>query len=191
MFSFLLLIFLNLLVVGAYVQKVRKTNAAVNILEEIEEGYDFGDKLALQEATGSAGTMTAEVQLSDGRAANLKHFFRKYNSPLYDHADFIVKTADKYQMDYRLLPAIAMQESGLCRVIPHDSHNCWGWGIYGTTVTRFDSYEEAIDTVSRGIRKNYLDKGLTTATQIMQKYTPSSPDGHWAKAVNSFMKILE
>ena len=36
--------------------------------------------------------------------------------------------------DYRLLPAIAMQESTLCRSIPVDSHNCWGWGIYGDKV---------------------------------------------------------
>ena len=83
-----------------------------------------------------------------------------------------------------------MQESNLCRLIPEDSHNCWGWGIYGTTVTRFDSYDEAIETVAKGIKKNYIDKGLVTASAIMKVYTPQSK-GSWAYGVNTFLKALE
>ena len=133
---------------------------------------------------------TAEIKSGDARSANLKIFFRKHNSSLYDYADKIVEVSDKYQFDYRLLPAIAMQESNLCRVIPDDSHNCWGWGIYGTTVTKFDSYDEAIETVAKGIRKHYIDKGLVTASAIMKKYTPPS-QGSWAYGVNTFLKALE
>ncbi|KKQ23927.1 MAG: hypothetical protein US40_C0006G0041 [Candidatus Roizmanbacteria bacterium GW2011_GWC2_37_13] len=132
----------------------------------------------------------AEATVVDGRVANLKSFFRKYNSPLYNNAEKIVEVSDLHQFDYRLLPAIAMQESNLCRVIPDDSHNCWGWGIYGTTVTRFESYDEAIETVGRGIKREYIDKGLVTATAIMEKYTPSSK-GSWAHGVNTFLKALE
>ena len=83
-----------------------------------------------------------------------------------------------------------MQESTLCRAIPPNSHNCWGWGIYGNTVTRFDSYEDAIEIVAQGIKTHYLDKGLTTASKIMAKYTPSSK-GSWAFGVNTFLKALE
>lgn len=133
---------------------------------------------------------TTEVKLGDSRIVNLKSFFRKHNSPLYNYADKIIKVSDKYQFDYRLLPAIAMQESNLCRVIPDDSYNCWGWGIYGTTVTRFDSYDDAIETVGKGIKNHYIDQGLVTASAIMNKYTPSS-QGSWQYGVNSFMKALE
>lgn len=138
----------------------------------------------------SDGNYEAEVQVADGRIANLKSFFRKNNSPLYDYADKIVEISDKYKFDYRLLPAIAMQESSLCRVIPDDSHNCWGWGIYGTTVTRFNSYDEAIEAVGKGIKEHYIDKGLVTASAIMKKYTPPS-SGSWAYGVNTFLKALE
>jgi hypothetical protein len=131
-----------------------------------------------------------KVGLADSRVANLKAFFRKYNSPLYDYAEKIVEVSDRYHFDYRLLPAIAMQESNLCRFIPHNSYNCWGWGIYGDKVTRFSSYEEAIEVVAEGIKKNYLDKGLVTASQIMKKYTPSS-QGSWAHGVNVFLRLLE
>ena len=97
--------------------------------------------------------------------------------------------ADKYEIDYRLVPAIAMQESNLCKVIPHNSYNCWGWGIYGNTVTRFSSYEESIETVSRGLKKYYVDQGLKTPDQIMKKYNPSS-NGSWAFGVNFFFKAI-
>jgi hypothetical protein len=83
-----------------------------------------------------------------------------------------------------------MQESNLCRYIPENSHNCWGWGIYGDQVLRFSSYEEAIEKVAAGIKKEYIDKGLVTASMIMKKYTPSSP-GTWARGVNTFLRMLE
>lgn len=126
----------------------------------------------------------------DARVAYLKSFLRKYDSELYDHAEAIVASADKHSIDYRLVPAIAMQESNLCRVIPNGSHNCWGWGIYGDRVTRFASYPEAIETVSAGLKKYYYDQGLTTPDQIMQKYTPSS-NGSWARGVNFFFQRIE
>ncbi len=134
--------------------------------------------------------LLAEFKTQDIRVANLKYFFRKYESVLYDNSEFIVKMADQYKLDYRLIPAIAMQESGLCKNIYEGSYNCWGWGIYGNKVTRFASYDEAIETISRGLKKNYIDKGLTTPEDIMRKYTPPST-GSWAFGVNFFLKIIE
>lgn len=150
------------------------------------ENYQF---TASYKADLSKG-YTAEIKPGDARAINLKIFFRKHNSDLYNHAEKIIEVSDKYQFDYRLLPAIAMQESNLCRVIPDNSYNCWGWGIYGTTVTRFDSYDDAIETVAKGIKEHYIDEGLVTASAIMQKYTPSS-NGSWQHGVNTFLKALE
>lgn len=134
--------------------------------------------------------LLTQFSTNDIRVANLKYFFRKYGSVLYDYADVFVTTADKYSLDYRLLPAIAMQESNLCKYIYEGSHNCWGWGIYGNKVTRFSSYPEAIETISKGIKLYYVDKGLTTPEAIMRKYTPPS-DGSWAFGVNTFLKIIE
>lgn len=180
---FAILFLANLSIGVHYFQKIKRVSAANTIFKEIDASYEF-DQAAANEK-GIAGE-----KIGDLRIVNLKRFFRKYNSTLYDHAEIIVKTADKYDFDYRLLPAIAMQESGLCRVIPNDSHNCWGWGIYGSKVTRFDSYPDAIETVSKGIKKYYIDKGLTTPEQIMAKYTPSS-NGSWANGVNTFIQALE
>lgn len=138
----------------------------------------------------STSEILAEFKTEDIRVANLKFFFRKYESVLYDKSEFIVKMADQYKLDYRLIPAIAMQESGLCKHIYENSYNCWGWGIYGDKVTRFSSYEEAIETISRGLKLYYVDKGLTTPEAIMRKYTPPST-GSWAFGVNFFLKMIE
>lgn len=180
---FSILVAANLTIAIHYVQKIRRVTAANIILNEIDSAYEF-------EQSTSDRQLIADINSADPRVANLKRFFRKYNSPLYDNAEVVVTTADKYDFDYRLLPAIAMQESGLCRVIPNDSHNCWGWGIYGSKITRFESYPVAIETVSKGIKTYYIDKGLTTPEQIMAKYTPSS-NGSWARGVNQFIQALE
>lgn len=159
------------------------------ILAEISRNTGGNRQFQLSGIPEVQGVQT-DITIADSRVANLKAFFRKYNSPLYNEAEIIVKVSDEYKFDYRLLPAIAMQESNLCRVIPYESHNCWGWGIYGDTVTKFDSYEEAIKTVAKGIKKNYIDQGLITASMIMKKYTPSS-NGSWAHGVNTFLEALQ
>jgi len=186
---FIFLVIINFLLSSKITFSAKKNNQIKKILSEISV-YNPEEQFSTLSGPASSGSYRASANLADNRVANLKNFFRKYNSPLFDYADLIVNLSDKYHFDYRLLPAIAMQESNLCKYIPEDSHNCWGWGIYGNTVTKFDSYDEAITAVAKGLKEQYLDKGLITASAIMEKYTPSSP-GSWQKGVNTFLRMLE
>lgn len=127
----------------------------------------------------------------DARSELIKQYLIKYNSPLIGLEEFMVTKADEFEMDYRLIPAIAQQESNLCKVIPPNTYNCWGWGIHSRGTLGFNSYEEAISTVMNGLKNEYINKGLTTPDTIWKKYTPSSPDGAWAKGVNQFMNEME
>ncbi len=131
-----------------------------------------------------------EPEVSDARSQILKKYFSEYGSPLLNYASLIIEEADRVGMDFRLLPAIARQESGLCKVIPEDSYNCWGWGITSVGTLKFKSYEEGIKVVTQGLKNNYLDQGLVNPKDIMAKYTPQS-NGSWAQGVNEFMKDLE
>ena len=167
-----------------------RQNSTARIIKELDEKIDLNHQFALSNSPLVWNKLTTKIETEDSRAANLKFFFRKHNSPLFKYADHIVAVSDKYGFDYRLLPAIAMQESNLCKKIPVNSHNCWGWGIYKEKVTRFSSYDEAIDVVSQGIKKHYIDKGLVSLKAIMQKYTPSS-NGSWARGVGFFFLSLE
>lgn len=138
----------------------------------------------------SQNTMTAQISQEDGRAEKIRQFLARYNSPLEPYATDIVNAADEYGLDHRLIPAIAMQESNLCKKIPHGSHNCWGYGIYGGKITKFADYKEGIYTVTKGLATRYKGRGLITPDQIMKMYTPGS-NGSWAFSVNHFMDQLE
>lgn len=131
------------------------------------------------------------AEVGDARPELIRQYLIRYNSPLVSLSNYIVEKADQYGLDYRLIPAIAQQESNLCKIIPPETYNCWGWGIHSRGTLGFNSYEEAIDTVMTGLKNEYIDKGYTTPDTIWKKYTPSSPDGAWAKGVNQFMAEME
>lgn len=141
---------------------------------------------------GSKSEVSDKVGWEDGRSKIIEDFFKKYKSPLAKQSSAFVNIADKYSLDYRLLPAISMQESLGGKKVIGNSHNPFGYGIYGNLVVKFSSWEEAIERVGRAIKQDYLDKGLKTPTQIMAKYTPPSLEkgGAWAKGVSSFMEEL-
>ncbi len=135
-------------------------------------------------------SVSAEVEGKDARPELVRQYLASFESPLVPYADYVVSDADKYGLDYRLTTAIAQQESNLCKIIPPSTHNCWGWGITSVSSLSFDSFDEGIEIVSKGIKENYIDEGFITPEQIMTKYTPSSPNGAWAKGVRQFMSEI-
>ncbi|HRN95928.1 MAG TPA: hypothetical protein PLD54_00600 [Candidatus Levybacteria bacterium] len=136
---------------------------------------------------GTVSTAGIDLGSQDARINALEVFFARHKSPLKGHGKKIVVEADKHGFDYRLLPAIAMQESNLCKKVPKEAkNNCWGFGIYGKKRTSFDSFDDAIRIVSKTLANSYIDNGLETPEQIMSKYTPNS-NGSWAEGVTYFM----
>ena len=146
-------------------------------------------RVAFAALPAASGTLKINITSQDARLAAVKTFFKKYHSELLPFAEDVINSADKYGLDFRLIPAIAMQESTGCKNAPKNSHNCWGFGIYAKKVTRFDNYSQAIDTVTKTLAKQYKANGLETPEQIMTRYTPGS-NGSWAKGVNQFMNQL-
>lgn len=142
---------------------------------------------AIPEVLGESVTSIAP---KEARVDILMEFLGRYKSPLEPYSKLIVDTADKYEVDYRLLPAIAMQESTLCKKIPKDSYNCWGFGIYGKKVTRFKNFDEAIETITKTLARDYHGRGLVEPEEIMSRYTPSNK-GEWAQNVSYIMRKLE
>lgn len=138
----------------------------------------------------AASALSYRITQEDARIESVQEFLTRYGSPLAPYAEHIVAASDIYGIDYRLLPSIAMQESNLCKKAPKDSHNCWGFGIYGKKITTFDSYPQAIEAVSKTLAKEYVRKGLTSPGEIMTKYTPSNT-GAWANSVSFFMNFLD
>ena len=136
-------------------------------------------------------TVDGIATASDARPQIIRNYLERYSSPLLGHENYLVSRSDDMGIDFRLITAIAQQESNLCKIIPAKTYNCWGWGIHSKGTLGFKSYNDAIDAVTVGLKENYIDRGLTTPDTIWPKYTPSSPDGAWAKGVNQFMAEME
>lgn len=152
-----------------------------------------GQSFKLYSALPKVETSVSDgIEASDGRAKIIENFFKGYKAPLSEHSQTFVVVADKYQLDYRLLPSIAMQESNGGKKVINDSYNPFGYGIYGKLALKFNSWDEAIERVGKALRDDYLNQGLKNPTQIMAKYTPPSLEkgGAWAKGVSTFMEEL-
>jgi len=126
----------------------------------------------------------------DARPVLIKNYLKKYHSPLFPYADLIFRVSQNYGLDYRLITAIAQQESNLCKKAPPNCFNCWGVGIHSRGTMCFDSYPKAIEWVGRYLKEGYYDEGRTTPEEIMKKFCPLS-DGSWAFGVRQFMEELE
>lgn len=136
------------------------------------------------------GHIAFEVETADARPIIIRQYLEKYRSPLANYADHFFQMAQKYNLDYRLLVAIAQQESNLGKKVPDNTHNAWGWGIHSQGTLGFSSWEEGIETVARGLREDYLDKGFVSLEQIAARYAPPSQEA-WAFGVGQFMKEME
>lgn len=128
------------------------------------------------------------VESDDARPVIVAEFLERHGSPMepYDYyGQRLVEIADTYNLDFRLLPAIAMRESNLCKNTHSDApHNCLGFGIHSEGTLDFDSYEAGFERAAKEIRAYYVDQGRITTEMVGQKYA-SSPT--WADGVNQFM----
>lgn len=139
-------------------------------------------------------TMKKPVIKIDNRTKVLKNYLAKHDSPLVDSADDFVKAADANNVDWKLVPSIAGVESTFGKFIPggHDpktiSYNGWGWGVYGDQSLAFKSWNDAITTITSSLKTNYIDRGLTTPTEMNRVYAASPV---WGTHVNYFMNDLD
>lgn len=139
----------------------------------------------------SGGEINAQIKVEDARCLLIRNYLKKYSSPLLPYYSLICESSLKYGLDYRLLVAIAQQESNLCKNSNPEWHNCWGWGIHSKGILTFSSYDEAIEKVAKGIKENYCDKGFCDdPCLMMKKYTPKS-NGSWCFGVKQFMEEIE
>ncbi|MBW6442122.1 glucosaminidase domain-containing protein [Patescibacteria group bacterium] len=120
----------------------------------------------------------------------LRTFLEDQKSPLLENAETFVDVAEKYGMDYRLLPAIACMESSCGKRLIPGSYNPFGWGIYGNNAIHFKSYDEAIEVVGKGISEKYFSRGLDTPEKMAPVYTPPN-SVKWKNGVNFFISKIE
>jgi hypothetical protein len=123
---------------------------------------------------------------SDYREEILRNYLEGHNSPLSEYSGVFISLADKYRLDWRLVPAITGVESTFGKRIPINSYNAYGWanGSYS-----FESWDESIEVVSKALRDNYIDRGAVSINDIARIYAP--PSETWARNVKFFMNKID
>ncbi|GDX62156.1 hypothetical protein LBMAG33_4660 [Candidatus Levyibacteriota bacterium] len=147
--------------------------------------------LAEIKESGSSAIMASNITIfkNDSRARILKRYLESYNSPLAKNANVFVREADRNNIDWRLVAAISGVESSYGKSLPDNSYNAWGWGIYGDNIIRFNSYDEAISTISKSLREQYMNKWHAVDVYAIGKIYASSPT--WSERVEYFMMNIE
>ncbi len=143
------------------------------------------DVAKVQAAVKKPEIVAASIKPVDVRIKALQNVLSSHKSPLAPFASAYITTADKYGVDWKLLPAIAGLESSFGKRQMPGSHNSYGWGgghIY------FTSYEEGIDKILYALRHKYYDRGADTVYKIAPIYAESPT---WAPRVVSFMNKFE
>ena len=140
-----------------------------------------------QQSPPEGQVLGESITALEGKTELLRQYLEWQGSPLTPHAGTFIEVAEKYNLPWTLLPAICGRESTFGKQVPIDSYNCWGWGIYGNNVLRFTSWDEAIETVGKGLRENYFDNGLDTLREIEYSYAPPHRGEHrWSDGVEYF-----
>lgn len=134
----------------------------------------------------SIASAEAPVNAVDERVQKLQGYLRAHTSPFADNAQDFVTAADKYGLDWKLLPAISGVESGFGHAYVGGTYNAWGWG---GGYLHFASWTDAIFTISQALRENYADHGLITPQEIGPVYAP--PSYTWASNVQMYMNKIE
>lgn len=116
----------------------------------------------------------------DNREECIRKFFERYNSPAAKYANLFVVVADENDLDWTLLPTLALIESGGGKMQRHN--NIFGWD---SGKARFASVEDAIRRVGRALTKGpYQNK--TTISKLHVYNTHSS----YARLATKLMKRI-
>jgi len=135
-------------------------------------------------------TAQEEVARKD-KAQAIDTFFASYDAPLEGHGMKFVVEAEKNDIDWRLLPAIAMREStGGKQACKKAENSVFG---YGSCKISFRSIDDSIEVVAKslggnnpGTAKHYDGK---TTLQILKKYNSVIPS--YTKQVVKIMKMID
>lgn len=132
-------------------------------------------------------------------ADTIDEFLRGKGSPLEGYGDSFVWYGELYDVDPRLIVAIAGAESSFgtrvgCRdskgVFHANSYNAWNWFYQGGCPSPMSSWDEGIRRVTKGIGGSlYFGAGRNTIQKIAEIYTETERE-HWIRNVTYFYKAL-
>lgn len=115
-----------------------------------------------------------------------------------DTVTTLLESGREFDVDPRLIVGISGQETGFGKHLCGE-YNAWNWFWCASTgdcggsdpvsvrcgLSPFSNWSAGIETVTRGIRRGYLNKGYTTISLIGAKYCGEGCE-HWVPNVTTF-----
>jgi len=137
------------LVMGIMAAMPAYASAPVDTSYTILPNISLAGFMENKEVKGNPSTEAQDPEEIDTRAARIDAYYAKRNMPLEGYGEKFVEVADKYDLDWRLLPAIGVRESsGGKRLM---NNNPFGWG---SARIPFEDFNEAIEVVGWNLSGN-------------------------------------
>ena len=140
----------------------------------------------------SAQEQALQVEREE-KAAKIDTYFAKGDMPLEGYGMKMVLEAEKRDLDWRLIPAIAVREStGGRHACKSVSYSAFGWG---SCKISFKSYDHAIESLAEHLSGDnprtarYYDN--KTVKGILETYNPPSVVPTYAEEVIALMVKIE
>ena len=188
------LVLLPLLTASLPLTSINSINPSQNVLVKKVNIEAISGVALNQVITPEANLVSAQIfkDKMQAEADSIDAYFTEHDMPLAGTGMTMVKEAYLNDLDWRLLPAIAVREStGGKNACDKVKFNPFGWN---SCKTGFDSYEDAITTVAENLGGNnpstahhYDNK---TVKEILQAYNPPSIIPRYANQVMSIMDAL-
>lgn len=156
--------------------------------EEPEYGIISASALSVSHAQVERDELEKAIEnidIDSKKVESVRTYLSRRGAPLASKAEYLVKTAKLFNIDYRLVAAISVIESGGGKHA-YRPYNAWGWG--GAKGYTFSSWEDGIYTVSKGLSRYYAS-GATTPAAIAPRYNPHTPN-EWARKVQNVMNQM-
>jgi hypothetical protein len=133
--------------------------------------------------------LSQKLEAQKVKASSIDSFFKAHDMPLEGMGMKMVLEAEKNEIDWRLLPAIAVRESsGGINACNKVENNPFGWG---SCKIGFKSIEEAIEIVALNLGGNNPNTAMhydnKTTKQILRAYNPPSIVPKYAEQVIAIM----
>lgn len=131
-----------------------------------------------QAPSAAAGPKT---QIVDPRLVRLQQFFEARDCPLREAAADFLLAADRYALDWRLLPSISMIESSGGKL--YKNNNVFGWD---SPLQSFASVREGIHYVAAQLARSDRYKGKS----LDGKLRTYNPNPEYSGKVKAVMQVL-
>src|ERR1035437_2880699 len=160
---------------------------------------EISQNILVKKVNIEAPVLVALNQPEDPKATLLKAnaeaidaYFEEHNMPLMGMGMKMAEEADRNEIDWRLLPAIAVREStGGKNDCIKVKNNAFGWG---SCHIGFRSNDEAIETVARNLGGNNPNTAYHYANRntkgISNAYNPPSIVPHYTEQVITIMNNI-